>query len=106
MTTNVECQTQQRKVYLVARSPLGPAAPFREAKIMISDVGAFVSFEEPEDWSAPPHCVVVLNATDAGHAAAVVAGRLQENLDIWKHFDVRTRMPDVMPGPSPLFSYR
>jgi len=104
-STNPESRIDTHRVYLVARSVLGPGAPFREAEIMISDLDQFVRVEPPEDFVGPAHKVVLMRALDAGHAAAAVAARLQDNLDVWKHFDVRTRLPDHAPGPSPLFSY-
>jgi hypothetical protein len=105
MTTNIEARIEHHRVYLVARSPLGPAAPFGEAERMIAKLPGFVSFDQPEHYGTPHHHVVVIKAVDAGHAAALVAARLQDSLDIWKHFEVCTRIPDIAPGPSPLFSY-
>ena len=73
--------------------------------MMIEDLNTFMQFEPTESYETPPHRIVVMRALDAGHAAVLVAARLQDNFDIWKHFDVRTRLPDLAPGPSPLFSY-
>lgn len=73
--------------------------------MMIEDLDTFVRFRAPESHETPAHQIVVIKALDPGHGAALVAARLQNNFDIWKHFDVRTRLPGTAPGPSRLFSY-
>jgi hypothetical protein len=104
MSTNLQSRIEEHAVYLVARAPFGPGAPFREARLMISELPQFVRYEPPESYEAPAHIVVVMKTSDAGHAAALVAAQLQGDLDVWRHFEVRSRAPQTVPGPSALFS--